>query len=66
MAPDTFKVDYKSEGEWESNANWANFDDSNTPIQLKPRVVVSQVGIWDDADPETEEMLNKFKNMDIN
>jgi len=66
MAPDTFKVDYKSEGEWEAAANWANFDDSNTPIQLKPRVVVSQVSIWDDTDPETEEMLDKFKNQDMN
>jgi len=41
MAPEIFKVDYNSEGEWESRNKWVNFDDNNYLIKLKPHQVVS-------------------------
>lgn len=41
MAPELFIVDYNTEGEWESGLNWINFDNTNSPIKIKPHQTVS-------------------------
>lgn len=43
MAPEFFRVDYKSDGTWESSNSWVNFDDSNSPIKIKPHQNVSTI-----------------------
>lgn len=40
-------MDYNSEGEWENETGWTNFDDNNYPIKILPHVPVDGGNIFD-------------------
>lgn len=46
-SPQEFKMDYNSEGEWENETGWTNFDDNNYPIKILPHVPVDGGNIFD-------------------
>jgi len=48
MAPDQFKIDYNSSGEWEATTGWSTFDDYNYPIKVLPHKTMSTHNIQDD------------------
>jgi len=40
-------MDYSSEGAWERDSDWANFDDNNYPIKILPHAPVSSANIFE-------------------
>jgi len=61
MAPQTFVIDYNTEGAWESATNWATFDDNNYLIQAKPHELVADARSPFEVNPEYTSKYNDFK-----